>query len=148
MKEIATGALADEFEEHTDLNVGEFQEMYERKNKGRGSNGTTNMLKYARLMNKDSCFIHYNCDNHITESVYEKLQETEPIIENYEKMIKSAYTMQSKSANRKTKLKKISEKYQIKNRILQNVLDIKFESYNYDAGVTMLEDYEQILKFA
>lgn len=76
------------------------------------------MLKYDRLMNEDNCVIHYNCDNHITENVYEKLQETEPIIEICEKMIKNAYTMQSKSANRKTKLKKIAGKYQIKYRTL------------------------------
>ena len=103
MKKITIGAFLDEFEEHTDLNAGEFQEIYERKNKDRGSNRIAKMLKYARLMNEDNCVI--------TEIVYEKLQETEPIIENYEKIIKSAYTMQSKSTNRKTKLKKITEKY-------------------------------------
>ena len=149
MKAKAVEALESEFAEHTHLNKEEFREMFRTKNKGSGSDRASKMLKYARLLQEDCCAsIQYNCDNHITESAYEKLQEAESRIENCEKVIKSAYTMQSKSASRKLKLKKCAEKWQKKHITLQNILDIKFATYNYEAGIATLEDYEQILKLA
>ena len=46
------------------------------------------------------------------------------------------------------KLKKCAENWQKKHITLQNILDIKFATYNYEAGIATLEDYEQILKLA
>ena len=56
--------------------------------------------------------------------------------------------MQSNSANRKSKLKKKAEEWKKKHKTIQNILDIKFATYNYEAGVATLEDYEQILDVA
>ena len=127
MKKKATEVLKGEFEEHTNLNNEEFETLFRKKNKGSGSDRARKMLKYARLMyEEDGCAsIQYNCDNHISESAYEKLQEGQPRIVNCEKIIKSSYTMQSNSANRKSKLKKKAEEWKKKHKTLQNILDLR-----------------------
>jgi len=56
--------------------------------------------------------------------------------------------MQSNSANRKLYLKNLADEYDQKHLTLQNVLDIKFATYNQDACVAFRDDYEPIVKVA
>ena len=53
--------------------------------------------------------------------------------------------MQSNSSNRKLELKKLSDSYDSKYKKLQNILDIKFATYNKEACVATLTDYEVLI---
>jgi len=58
-----------------------------------------------------------------------------PQVKNLEWMIKEGYKMQSNSANRKSAMKKLALEYEQKYVTPQNVLAIKFVTYNYEAAV-------------
>ena len=99
------------------------------------------------MKNDLKAFIQYNCDNHITESAYEAIETSKkiPQIGNLEWMIKTAYNMQSNSANRKSEMKKLAESYEQKYVTPQNGLAIKFVTYNYEAALAFFADYEMTL---
>ena len=90
----------------------------------------------------------YNCDNHITESAFEKLEKNNTQIQNVQEMVKAGYHSQVYSANRKAHLKKLADELHRKLYTLQNVLDIKFATYNFDASVVFLKDFPMVLALA
>ena len=99
--------------------------------KGVGSDRAAKMIKWGELMGESSNAYHqYNCDNHITESAFTKLDEENVQVTNVKSMVKAGYHSQVHSANRKAYLKKLADEYQKKYYTLQNVLDIKFATYN------------------
>ena len=59
-------------------------------------------------------------------------------------MTSTAFVMQSNSANRKLELKKLADEYQQKYKTLQNILAIKFATYNYEATIAFRDDFEPI----
>ena len=59
-------------------------------------------------------------------------------------MTSTAFVMQSNSANRKMKLKKLADEYHQKFKTLQNILAIKFATYNYEATVAFRDDFEPV----
>jgi len=78
----------------------------------------------------------------MTESAYSKTQEEIPQLANIETMTSTAYVMHSNSANRKLQMKKLAIQYQQKYVTLQNILKIKFATYNSEATIAFRKDYE------
>ena len=117
--------------------------------KGVGSDRAAKMIKWGELMGDGSNAYHqYNCDNHITESGFSKLEEENVQVENVQSMVKAGHHSQVHSANRKAHLKKLADEYQQKYYTLQNVLDIKFATYNYDACLAFVKDFPMVMGLA
>lgn len=130
------------------LDEEEVEEFFKNKLRASGSDRASKMLKFVRLMSDEiECFNQYNCDCHITESAYAILQNNKSV-ENAEKLVKQAYKMQSQSSSRKLKLQNLAEKYEQKNKKLQNIIDIKFATYNAEACDATLIDFEPVTKLA
>jgi len=104
------------------------------------------MLKWGKLMGQGSeANNQYNCDNHITESAFEKLEKNNTQIQNVQEIVKAGYHSQVYSANRKAHLKKLADEYHRKFYTLQNVLDIKFATYNFDASLAFVKHFPMVL---
>ena len=63
-------------------------------------------------------------------------------------MVKWGFKSQVRSACSKKFLKALADKWMRKYYSLQNVLEIKFATYNYDACVAFVKDYPMLLKLA
>ena len=63
-------------------------------------------------------------------------------------MVKLGFKSQVHSANRKGILKQLADQYCRVLITLQNVIDIKFTTYNYEACVAFLKDYPMVMKLA
>ena len=119
--------------------------------RGVGSDRANKMLKWGELMGMgkgSNAYNQYNCDNHITESAFEKLEENNTQIENVQEMVKAGYHSQVYSANRKAHLKKLADEYHRKLYTLQDVLDIKFATYNFDGCLAFVKDFPMVLALA
>ena len=90
----------------------------------------------------------FNCDNHITESAYKLLQDTNAQLEKVKEMVKWGFKSQVHSACRKNFLKALADKWMRKYYSWKNVLEIKFATYNYDACVALMKDYPMVMKLA
>ena len=60
-------------------------------------------------------------------------------------MVKTAYVMQSDSANRKLELKRKADEWKQKYTTPQNILSIKFATYNKEACVPFRNDFEPFI---
>ena len=110
---------------YTGLNREDAVTLWNMMLRGVGSDRANKMLKWGNLMGQGSkAYNQYNCDNHITESAFEKLEENNTQIQNVQEMVKAGYHSQVYSANRKAHLKKLADEYHRKLYTLQNVLDI------------------------
>ena len=115
--------------------------IFKEKLKGTGSDRASKMLKFAKLIGAENAFAQYNCDNHITESAWSKVEDTVPQVKSSQGMVSKAFTMQSNSANRKMKMKQKADEWKRKFVSLTNVLDIKFATYNLEASLSFMIDY-------
>ena len=76
------------------------------------------------------------------------MEENNTQIQNVQEMVKAGYHSQVYSANRKAHLKKLADEYHRKLYTFQNVLDIKFATYNFDACLAFVRDFPMVLALA
>ena len=132
--------ILDDLKKYAGLNEKDALQTWRDRFRGVGSDRAAKMLLWGKLMGElIDAYHQFNCDNHITEGAYKKLQESNSQLEKVEKMVKYGFKSQVHSANRKTYLKTLADKWMRKYYTLKNVLDIKFVTYNYDACVALNE---------
>ena len=78
-------SLSCDIKRFTGLSDEETVSVLRNKLKGCGSDRASKMLKFLRLVGEDmKAYVLYHCDNHITESAYEKVQNEIEQLENIE----------------------------------------------------------------
>ena len=141
--------IHDDLKKYGGLHEKDALQTWRDKFRGVGSDRAAKMLLWGKLMGESiEAYHQFNCDNHITEGAYQKLQELNSQLEKVEQMVKYGFKSQVHSANRKTYLKTLADKWMRKYYTLKNVLDIKFVTYNYEACVALMKDYPMVIGLA
>ena len=91
-------------------------------------------------------YIHIACDNHITETAWERTQKEIEELEEVEQDVKDSYGLRKNSAKRTKRLQDISVKYEEDYRALRGIFKIRFLTSELSALVAKLIDHEQLLK--
>jgi len=104
-------------------------------------------MKFGDLLKEVLTFyIHNACDNHITETAWERTQKEIEFLEEVEQETKDCYSLKKNSAKRTKRLQELSEKYEEHYLALRGIFKIRFLTSELSALKAKLADHEQLLK--
>ena len=114
-----------------------------------GSDRASKILKFAEDLKKKlkNSYVHFPCDNHMTETAWEKVQELRRV-EIVEDTVKLSYSIFKNSASRKLNLANIARSFEQKSLKPRSIFEIKYLTSELDATRALKVDYLQIMKLA
>ena len=104
------------------------------------------MKKWGEYLEKLLDFyIHIPCDNHITETAWERTQDDVEELETVEDDVKDCYGLRKNSAKRTKRLEELSKKYEEHYLALRGIFKIRFLTSELSALEARVADQEQLL---
>ena len=135
-----------QFQVCSSLSRAEVMQILSRKLISGGSDRASKILKFSKLLkNKLSNYIHFKCDNHVTETSWEEVQKVRSV-EMVEETIRSCYGLLKNSAFRQLKMTAIAKEFEEKSLKLKGLFDVKFLTSEQSANEALLVDYLQLLQ--
>ena len=89
--------------------------------------------------------MHIACDNHITETGWERTQKELNLLERVEQDVKDCYALQKNSAQRTKRIQELSKQYEEHYLALRGISKIRFLTSELSALRAKLHDQEQLL---
>ena len=128
------------------LSRGEVMQILSRKVISVGSDRGSKISKFSKfLKNKLPNYIHFKCENHVTETSWEEIQKVRSV-EMVEETIRSCYGLLKNSASRQLKMTAIAKEFEEKSLKLKGLFDVKFLTSEQSANEALLVDYLQLLQ--
>ena len=93
-------------------------------------------------------YVHIACDNHITETGWERTQKEIPFLTEVEDETKDCYALKKNSAKRTKALQELSKKYEEDYLALRGIFKIRFLTSELSALRAKVTDHEQLLSLS
>ena len=103
-------------------------------------------MKFGTLLEEAlEFYVHIACDNHITETGWERTQKELDLLEDVEQEVKDCYALKKNSAKRTKRLQELSVQYEEHYLALRGIFKIRFLTSELSALRAKLHDQEQLL---